>query len=60
MLDEDFSCMDNIKLYCNVKIEYTPKKRRPTFPILFLITLILNLAILNILISFTSAYSLAI
>lgn len=50
--------MDLIKFYCNVKIEYQPKKRKYTIPLIFITCFLLNLGILNTLINFTKDYSL--
>ncbi len=52
MLNEEFSCCDFIKFYCNIKIEYKPKGRRFIIPILFLVGFILNVGIINIFLSF--------
>jgi hypothetical protein len=59
MLNESFSCLDLVKFYCNVKVEYKPKKRSCTIPIIFLFAFIVNLVILNITIRFTDSYGLA-
>ncbi len=52
MLDENFSCCDFIKFYCNIKIEYKPKGRRYIIPVLFLVGLLMNVAIINIFLEF--------
>lgn len=57
MLNEKFSLMDLLKFYCNVKIEYKPKSRKLTIPVIFFISVIINVAILNVLIEFTKDYS---
>jgi len=49
--------MDLLKFYCNVKIEYKPKGRKLTIPIIFIISFFINVAIVNILINFTKDYS---
>lgn len=48
MLDEQFSMFDLVKFYCNIKIEYKPKKKKYAIPIIFIISFILNLFIINI------------
>lgn len=53
MLNEDFSCCDFIKFYCNIKIEYKPKRRKFIVPLLFLVGFILNVGIVNIFLDFT-------
>lgn len=53
MLNEDFSCCDFIKFYCNIKIEYKPKRRKFIVPLLFLVGFIMNVGIVNILLDFT-------
>ena len=55
MLDEDFSVVDMLKFYCNIKIEYRPKGRKYTMSLLFIICFLLNLAIINILLSFVDS-----
>lgn len=57
MLNNSYSYFDVVKLYCNVKLQYTPKTRKLTNPIIFLLALLLNLAILNYMISFKEIYS---
>lgn len=56
MLNEDFSLFDFVRLYCNIKIEYKPKKVRYVIPTLFVISFIMNLFIINIFLSFTEDY----
>jgi hypothetical protein len=56
MLDEDYSCCDLLKFYCNLKIEYKPKKRNLTIPIVFLIALVTNTVIINIFFHFMEWY----
>jgi palmitoyltransferase len=58
MLNEEFTCWDHVKFYCNVKAEYKPKQRSCTIPLIFIITYLLNLAIFNLIIKFTETYSL--
>lgn len=53
MLNEDFSCCDFIKFYCNIKIEYKPKRRKFVVPLLFLVGFILNVGIVNVFLDFT-------
>lgn len=48
MLDEQFSMFDLVKFYCNIKIEYKPKKKKYAIPTIFIISFILNLFIINI------------
>jgi hypothetical protein len=60
MLVEDFSVLDLLKFYCNVKIEYKPKRRKLTIPIIFFITFFINITILNVLIDFTHQYSIIV
>lgn len=56
MLDERFSIFDMVKLYCNIKIEYRPKKRKYTIPLLFIVFFVLNLFIINFLLKFVQDY----
>jgi hypothetical protein len=56
MLNEEFSCLDFLKLYCNVKIEYKPIGRKMTYPILFLTSFILNVGLLNVLVKFVNQW----
>lgn len=56
MLNEQFTCLDLVKFYCNVKIEYKPKRRKCTIPIIFLIAFFANVTILNVVIQFTNFY----
>ena len=56
MLDENYTCCDWIRFYCNVKLEYRPKKRKLTIPFVFIISLILNIGILNLGIVFYEWY----
>jgi hypothetical protein len=56
MLDEQYTFMDLIKFYCNLKLEYRPKKRKLTIPIVFLVALALNIAIINIFFHFVEWY----
>lgn len=58
MLNEKFSCLDLIKFYCNIKVEYKPKQRNCTIPIVFLLAFLVNLTIINAVIKFTEDYSL--
>lgn len=37
MLNDDYTCMDFFKFYYNVKLEYRPKDRSMTIPIVFLL-----------------------
>jgi hypothetical protein len=53
MLNEDYSCFDFVKFYCNIKIEYKPKRRKYVIPLLFLIGFIINVGLVNILIDFS-------
>ncbi len=50
--------MDLVKFYCNIKIEYKPKGKKYTIPILFIVSFILNLGILNFYLNFTEDYTL--
>ena len=45
MLDDQYSCMDFFKFYYNVKLEYKPKKRSMTIPIVFLLSTLATLII---------------
>lgn len=58
MLDQQYSCSDLVKFYCNVKLEYVPKKRKCTVPIVFLVTTLLNVAVVNFLLFFAEWYPL--
>ena len=53
MLDEKYSLGDMMKFYCNIKIEYRPKKRTFTIPLLFIVSFVLNLFIINMFLKFT-------
>lgn len=37
MLNDDYTCTDFFKFYYNVKLEYRPKDRSMTIPIVFLL-----------------------
>lgn len=43
-----------------MKIEYRPKRRKLTIPIIFFVTFFVNIAILNVLIDFTNQYSIIV
>lgn len=58
MLDESFSVVDMFKFYCNIKIEYRPKGRKVIIPLLFIISFLVNLFVINFFLSFTSDYAL--
>ena len=58
MLNEEFTCCDMLKLYCNVKLEYKPSRRKYTYPLIFLFSFALNVALLNVLLTFVEWYSL--
>jgi palmitoyltransferase len=60
MLDQEYSCLDLVKFYCNVKLEYIPKKRKYTVPIIFLLTTLLNVVVINVLLFFAEWYPLYI
>lgn len=52
MLKEDYSCLDFVKFYCNIKIEYKPKRRKYIIPLLFLTAFVINVGITNLFLSF--------
>lgn len=56
MLDEDYSCCDYVKFYCNLKIEYKPKSRSLKIPLVFLVSLVVNVAIVNLFFRFVEWY----
>ena len=56
MLNEEYTCLDMLKFYCNVKIEYKPKKRKLAFPLIFLFSFVVVVGALNTLISFAKNY----
>jgi len=45
-----------LKFYCNIKIEYKPKGRKWNIPLIFLITFVITLAIVNVFINFEKDY----
>lgn len=47
MLNEDYTCCDFVRFYCNVKLAYKPTNRSCTIPMVFIITSIVNNAIFN-------------
>ncbi len=47
MLDEKYNCFDFLKFYYNVKLQYKPKSRNYTLPIVYLITALTSLLILH-------------
>ena len=53
MLNEEYTCLDMLKFYCNVKIEYRPKKRKLTFPLLFIVSFLVVVGGLNALLEFS-------
>ena len=56
MLDEKYNCFDFLKFYYNVKLEYKPKSRNYTLPIVYLITVLTSLLILHGLLEFKRDY----
>lgn len=56
MLDDKYSCCDFLKFYYNVKLQYKPQSRSYVIPIVFLLTSICCLLILNGLLKFTKLY----
>ena len=56
MLDEEYSCNDLVKFYCNVKLEYKPKRRKLTVPMVFIVALTFNVVITNLFFRFTEWY----
>lgn len=52
MLDDSYSCMDFFKFYYNVKLEYRPKERSMTIPIVFLLSTFSAIFILHGLLTF--------
>lgn len=54
MLDNNYSIFDMFKFYYNVKLEYRPKNRKLTIPIVFIVSYLCSLLILNTLIEFTN------
>ena len=42
MLDDNFTALDMVRFYCNVKVEYKPKERSYTIPVVFLISLLVS------------------
>ena len=56
MLDEDYSCCDLVRFYCNVKLEYRPKTRNMSIPMVFLVSLAVNGAIINLMLRFKEWY----
>ena len=57
MLNENFTFFDFFKLYCNVKIEYRPKKKGIILPILFLTSSAISLITINTVLEFTNQYA---
>lgn len=47
MLNDDYSCLDFLKFYYNVKLEYKPKDRNLQIPMVFIITTLCSIFILN-------------
>lgn len=56
MLDENYNICDYIKFYCNLKIEYKPKKRNLKIPTVFLLALVVNVSIINLFFHFVEWY----
>jgi hypothetical protein len=50
--------VDMLKFYCNIKIEYRPKGRKAIIPLLFLVSFMVNLFVINFFLDFTSDYAL--
>ncbi len=57
MLNEKYTLMDFFKLYCNVKIEYRPKKKGLLLPLVFCICTLISLLSINTILSYTNDYA---
>lgn len=57
MLNDNYSLCDMVKFYCNVKIDYRPKKRKLQIPLVFLITTLVCIGITNVILYFTYHYA---
>ena len=42
MIDDNYSCVDRIKIICNAKVKYKPCKKSFHFPICFLLCTLLS------------------
>jgi hypothetical protein len=49
MLNDNYTLFDFLKFYYNVKLEYKPKDRSYIIPIVFLITALCSIFIINML-----------
>ena len=47
MLNDQYTCIDMFKFYCNVKIDYRPKERKIQIPLVFIITTFVAIGIIN-------------
>lgn len=56
MLDDHYTCCDFLKFYYNVKLEYKPKSRNFTIPIVYILTALCSILILNGLLIFEYEY----
>lgn len=56
MLNDDYNCTDFFKFYYNVKLEYRPKDRSMTIPIVFLLCTFSALFIIHGLLVFKKDY----
>jgi hypothetical protein len=53
MLNQNYSTCDFLKFYYNVKVQYSPQKRSMQIPIVFIVTALCALLILNSLLVFS-------
>lgn len=56
MLNDDYSCCDFIKFYYNVKVQYHPTDRSNKIPIIFFLTTIFTVFVVNAFLQFNQYY----
>jgi len=54
MLNENYTLMDFLKLYCNIKIEYRPKSKGLLLPLVFLLSIGISLTSINTILVYTN------
>ncbi len=46
MLDDDYSCLDQLKILCNIKVKYKPSHKSPILPLLFIALTLMGAALI--------------
>lgn len=57
MLNENYTLMDFLKLYCNIKIEYRPKSKGFLLPLVFILSIGISLTTINTVVKYTNDYA---